>query len=88
MGQRAPRTCSTSGFGDEESKHRVWAVGGRPCRITTTRITGEEREAEARQIADNLTDEKARKLMIGVAEGYARLARLAQQRLLAKQKRT
>jgi hypothetical protein len=48
----------------------------------------EEREAEARQIADNLTDDKARKQMIGVAEGYARLARLAQQRLLAKQKRT
>lgn len=45
-----------------------------------------EREAEARQIADNLTDEKARKQMIEVAEAYARLAKLAQQRLVARQR--
>jgi hypothetical protein len=47
----------------------------------------EEREAEARQIAENLSDEKARKQMIAVAEGYARLAKLAQQRIVAKQKK-
>jgi hypothetical protein len=47
-----------------------------------------ERAAEARQIADNLTDEKARQQMVGVAEGYERLANLAAERLLAKQKRT
>jgi len=48
----------------------------------------DEREAEARQIADSLTDETARKQMIQVAEGYARLAKLAEQRLVAKRKRT
>jgi hypothetical protein len=42
----------------------------------------QQRADEARQLAEDLRDEEARKQMINVAEGYERLAMMAEQRIL------
>jgi hypothetical protein len=44
-----------------------------------------ERAAEARTMAENFTDEKARKQIIEVAERYDRLAKMAEIQILGKE---
>jgi hypothetical protein len=44
-----------------------------------------ERAEEARTMAGNFTDEKARKQIIEVAEGYERLAKMAEIQVLGKE---
>jgi hypothetical protein len=42
---------------------------------------------EARATAEDLTDEKARKQIIEIAEGYDRLAKMAEMRTLGKERK-
>lgn len=42
---------------------------------------------DARAMAENLTDDKARKQIIEVAEGYDRLAKMAEIRILGKERK-
>jgi hypothetical protein len=43
-----------------------------------------DRAEEARRIAEDISDAEAKRMMLGIADGYDRLAQHAEQRLLTR----